>query len=103
MKPIPNIQLVVCDMAGTTVRDEHEVEACFTKAALATHLQMTDEEILAVQGWSKRRVFEVFWERQTGEQNDEWRDQVDLSYKLFRNILETHYRNKPVIPTEGCI
>ena len=43
------IQLVVCDMAGTTIRDEHEVEACFVKAALATHLHMTEEEILAVQ------------------------------------------------------
>jgi len=31
------IQFVVCDMAGTTIRDEHEVEACFVKAALATH------------------------------------------------------------------
>jgi len=103
MKPIQHIQLVVCDMAGTTVRDEHEVEACFTKAALATHLHMTEDEILAVQGWSKRHVFEVFWERQVGQQNEQWRDQVDLSYKLFKNILETHYRNKPVIPTEGCI
>jgi len=90
-------------MAGTTVKDEHEVEACFTKAALATHLHMSDEEILAVQGWSKRHVFEVFWERQIGQKNDAWRDHVDLSYKMFKNILETHYRNKPVIATEGCI
>ena len=95
--------MIVCDMAGTTVRDQHEVEACFTRAALATSLNMTDEEILAVQGWSKRHVFEVFWERQLGQKNDEWKDKVDLSYRMFRNILEMHYKNTPVLPTEGCI
>jgi phosphonatase-like hydrolase len=97
------IQLVVCDMAGTTIRDEHEVEACFVKAALATHLHMTEEEILAVQGWSKRSVFEVFWERQLGRKDDAWQNQVELSYTLFKAILETHYRNTPVYATEGCI
>jgi phosphonatase-like hydrolase len=103
MKTNGQIQLIVCDMAGTTVKDEHVVEACFNKAALATHLHMTDKEILAVQGWSKRQVFEIFWERQVGQRNEQWQDQVALSYNLFRNILETHYRNKPVISTEGCI
>ncbi len=90
-------------MAGTTVRDQHEVEACFTRAALATNLKVTDDEILAVQGWSKRYVFELLWERQLGQRDDEWRERVDLSYTMFRNVLETHYRNTPVLPTEGCI
>ena len=103
MKDAKGIQLVVCDMAGTTVRDEHEVEACFAKAARATQLKMTEEEILAVQGWSKRHVFEVYWQRQLGKKSDEWLDRVESSYLLFRNILELHYKNAPVYPTEGCI
>ena len=103
MKEEKHIHLVVCDMAGTTVRDEHEVESCFTKAAMQTNLKMTDEEILAVQGWSKRYVFEVFWERQVGNKKQEWLKKVDNSYAVFRKILEEHYRKNPIYPTEGCI
>jgi phosphonatase-like hydrolase len=103
MRTAGGVQLIVCDMAGTTVRDEHEVESCFTKAAMQTNLQMTDEEILAVQGWAKRHVFEVFWERQVGNKGDEWRNKVENSYTIFRDILEDHYRNSPVLPTAGCL
>ena len=103
MKSANGVQLIVCDMAGTTVRDEHEVESCFTKAAMETNLQMTDEEILAVQGWAKRYVFEVFWERQVGNKGEEWLKKVETSYSIFRDILEDHYRNSPVLPTVGCL
>jgi phosphonatase-like hydrolase len=103
MKAAAGIQLVVCDMAGTTVRDEHEVESCFTKAAMETHLEMTPEEILAVQGWAKRNVFEVFWERQVGNRNDEWLGKVENSYTIFREILEDHYIKNPIYTTVGCI
>ncbi len=103
MNAASGIQLIVFDMAGTTVRDEHEVESCFTKAAMQTGLQMTSEEILAVQGWAKRHVFEVFWERQVGKKDDEWHNHVDTSYNLFRQILEDHYRQSPIAPTDGCL
>ncbi len=103
MRSAKGVQLVVCDMAGTTVRDEHEVESCFTRAAMETSLEMTDEEILAVQGWSKRHVFEVFWERQVGSKNSDWKNKVDHSYAAFREILEQHYLNSPVLPTRGCL
>ena len=103
MKSLSNIQLIVCDMAGTTVKDEHEVESCFTKAAMETNLQMTDEEILAVQGWAKRHVFEIFWERQVGNKGDEWLKKVENSYAIFRDILEDHYKNSPILPTKGCL
>ena len=103
MNAATGVQLIICDMAGTTVRDEHEVESCFTKAAMQTGLKMTDEEILAVQGWAKRHVFEVFWERQVGDKGEAWRNQVDTSYTVFREILEEHYRHSAVLPTVGCL
>jgi phosphoglycolate phosphatase-like HAD superfamily hydrolase len=88
-------------MAGTTVQDKYEVELCFTKAARETNLNITEEEILAVQGWGKRHVFEVFWERQTGGRNALWQQKVEDAYTLFRNIPEDHYISAPVHPTEG--
>ena len=51
------IELAVFDMAGTTVQDHHEVEACFAKAAMATGLTVHKERILALQGYSKIEVF----------------------------------------------
>ncbi len=103
MKAAANIQLVVCDMAGTTIRDEHEVEQCFSIAANKTGLKMTDEEILAVQGWGKRHVFEVFWERQIGKENDSFMEKVENSYSVFARILEDYYTHHTVYPSEGAV
>ncbi|MFN8343653.1 MAG: HAD hydrolase-like protein [Spirosomataceae bacterium] len=97
------IQLVVFDMAGTTVTDQHEVEACFAKAARLTGIDATDEEILAVQGLAKRYVFQLFWRKQLGESHPDVEQRVDESYALFKDILEEHYHTQPVLPTDGCL
>lgn len=97
------IKLVAFDMAGTTVRDEHEVESCFRQAAQQSGLKMSDAETLAVQGWAKRFVFETFWERQIGQRDERWLQQVDQSYLIFTQILENHYLTQPVVPTEGAL
>ncbi|MEO0897507.1 MAG: HAD family hydrolase [Bacteroidota bacterium] len=97
------IKLAVLDMAGTTVRDMHEVEACFAKAAKQTGLDVTEQEILAAQGWSKRFVFETFWEKQLGSKSDQWKMEVEHSYQVFTQILEHHYETAPIFPSEGCL
>lgn len=98
-----NIELVVFDMAGTTIRDNHEVEKCFAEAAKQVGLKVTDKEILAAQGWSKRFVFETFWSNQMGAGHPELEAQVDSSYEVFKDILESYYIANPVVPTEGCL
>lgn len=97
------IKLVVLDMAGTTVADQHEVEACFAKAAQMTGLKASDEAILAAQGLSKRYVFQLFWREQLGEFHPDVERHVDESYAIFKEVLETHYKTQPVFPTEGCL
>ncbi|AUD07588.1 HAD family hydrolase [Spirosoma pollinicola] len=97
------IQLVVFDMAGTTVTDHHEVERCFAEAAVETGLSVTDERILAMQGLSKRYVFETLWKEQLGDDSPEIQSKVDISYDAFRRILEEHYLTKGATPTEGCL
>ena len=96
------IELVVFDMAGTTVTDHHEVERCFAEAATETGLSVSDERILAMQGLSKRYVFETLWKEQLGDDVDVT-PQVDVSYDAFRRILEDHYRTHGATPTEGCL
>lgn len=99
------LQLVVFDMAGTTVRDAHEVEACFAQAAAATGLHASAARTLAVQGHAKRAVFERLWREQlgAGASAAKLTARVEHSYRAFRSILETHYRTQPVVPTEGCL
>ena len=98
-------QLLVLDMAGTTVRDQHEVEACFAEAAAATGLRATAARILAVQGLAKRFVFETLWREQFGDNAPaaELTARVDHSYQVFREVLENHYRTAEVVPTPGCL
>ncbi|WP_306350430.1 HAD hydrolase-like protein [Flavobacterium sp. '19STA2R22 D10 B1'] len=97
------IELVTFDMAGTTISDKKEVETCFAKATKQTGLIMIEEEILAVQGWSKIFVFETFWQKQLGQRNEEWQQSVNYSFNTFKTILEDHYRNAIIKPTEGCL
>ncbi len=97
------IELVVFDMAGTTVTDHHEVERCFAQAAAETGLIVTDERILAMQGLANRYVFETLWKEQLGELHPDVVPQVDVSYATFRRILENHYLTNGATPTEGCL
>jgi phosphonatase-like hydrolase len=99
------LQLIIFDMAGTTVRDLHEVEACFAQAATATGLLASADRILAAQGQAKRAVFEQLWQEQLGDKvmATEFVAKVEHSYQAFRQVLETHYRTQPVLPTEGCL
>jgi phosphonatase-like hydrolase len=98
------IDLVVLDMAGTTVKDKNEVEDCFWKAAEGTGLHTTRDRIVSMMGWSKRLVFETLWKEQLpGGDEEVVRHQVEHSYALFTQILEKHYLTQEVLPAEGCM
>jgi len=97
------IKLVVLDMAGTTVMDQHEVEHCFKLAAIKNELHASDERILALQGYAKLYVFTLLWTEQLGEGNPRITELALQSYQDFKAILENHYRTQPVFPTEGCL
>lgn len=95
------LRLAVFDMAGTTVRDLKEVETCFADTARQVGLDISDEEIQAAQGWTKRVVFEKYWERQIGSRSEAWQKEVDASYDLFCHNLEQHYLTQGAQPTDG--
>ncbi len=98
------INLVTLDMAGTTVTDQHEVEACFAEAARKTGLTVSDERILAMQGLHKYFVFQTLWQEILGSRtHPEWQMRVDKSYKVFTEVLENHYLTHDLAPTEGCL
>ena len=98
-----SIDLVVFDMAGTTVRDRHEVEMCFIEAAQHTGLSVSPERVLALQGYSKIYVFELLWTEMLGEKHPDLKEFVKVSYQKFCEILENHYHENEVVPTEECL
>ncbi|WP_417609806.1 HAD family hydrolase [Owenweeksia hongkongensis] len=93
-----DIKLAVLDMAGTTVRDNKEVETCFAESLVQAGLQISEERILAVQGWSKYFVFETLWAEVLGKDHPDYRKRVDENYALFKQILENHYKKYPAQP-----
>lgn len=97
------IELIVFDMAGTTVRDNQEVEKCFLLAAESTGLKAEPERVVSMMGITKIRVFETLWAEQIGLDHSEFAAQVETSFLGFKQILEDHYRTQPVFPTEGCL
>ncbi|MCK3684814.1 HAD family hydrolase [Maribellus sp. YY47] len=97
------IKMVVFDMAGTTVKDDNEVERCFVLAAQKTGLKYTTEEIIAMMGWSKRLVFETLWKKNLPNAEDaEIQYKTDHSYAEFKVILENNYLTQSVSPVEGA-
>lgn len=96
------IKLVILDMAGTTVQDQHEVELCFKQAAIKNGLYASDERILALQGYAKLLVFRMLWEEQLGTGNALIEQNAQTSYANFTEILENHYKSNPIYPTAGC-
>ncbi|MEE3718484.1 HAD family hydrolase [Tumidithrix elongata RA019] len=97
------IKLVVFDMAGTTVRDDREVETCFMLAAEKTGLEALPERVIAMMGLSKRLVFQTLWAEQIGTNDPNYLANVETSFSAFKHILENHYLTQPIEPTVGCL
>lgn len=98
-----SIQLVVFDMAGTTVKDTNEVLHCFLEAANITGLEASPEQVNPMMGWSKKQVFQTLWQQQIGAEHPDYEMRVDTSFDKFKSLLEDHYRTQTVEPTEGCL
>lgn len=97
------IELVVFDMAGTTVKDEREVENCFYQAATMSGLEASRERINDMMGLPKLEVVQTLWSEFIGTTHPSYSEKVAQNYELFKQILEQHYLDHPVSPTEGTL
>lgn len=97
------IEMVVFDMAGTTVRDQSEVEHCFYQAAVETGLDADKDQIKAMQGLPKLEVVQTLWAEKMDSTSSTYQEKVQTTYDHFRHVLETHYQTAEVVPTEGAL
>ncbi|HLP94363.1 MAG TPA: HAD family hydrolase [Saprospiraceae bacterium] len=99
------IQLVVFDMAGTTVRDNDEVLLCFAEACRSEGLTANNQRLNALMGVSKLEVFKILWREQLGE--NEAQNTIDEkaahSFLTFKEILENYYHKALIEPTPGAL
>lgn len=99
------IQLVVFDMAGTTVRDNDEVLLCFAEACKSEGLTANNQRLNALMGVSKLEVFKILWREQLGDESSQntIEEKAAHSFLTFKEILESYYHNAEIEPTQGAL
>jgi phosphoglycolate phosphatase len=95
---IEKITLVIFDMAGTTIEDAGQVPAAF-ETVLAVHgLTVTDDELRAVRGASKREAIRLL----VGRQQPALLPQCDAIFDAFRDHLSHLYREGGIGTIDGA-
>lgn len=94
---LPPPQLVVLDMAGTTVRDTGQVVRAFTEALSLHHLPFTPQQVEAVRGASKRDAIRTFVP--AGPQQVQ---QAANAYATFCERLSTLFQAEGVHAVHGA-
>jgi phosphonatase-like hydrolase len=99
---VPEIQLVIFDIAGTLIEDHNEVADAFLHALRNNSLEVSDDEIKEWKGSSKREVIRHFVERQFGKCRNN-RPLIDRTYSEFRFRLEQSYTTAGIVPIAGAV
>ena len=89
------VDLVIFDMAGTTIEDRGQVPAAFASTLAANGLAITADEIMRVRGASKRQAIRNLLPPATA-------DQADRIYQEFRRALAASYMNDGVKCIDGA-
>jgi phosphonatase-like hydrolase len=89
------IELVIFDLAGTTVADADAVPSCFREALAAAGLEVSAEAVREVRGLPKREALRLLIER--SGQRDRLIDQVEAIHADFVARIQQFYRTDPAI------
>jgi phosphonatase-like hydrolase len=88
-----DVELVIFDLAGTTVKDAGQVTEAFAAALYGHGLEVTPEQLRAVRGSSKREAVRRFVPEE---------GLAERVYESFREDLARLYRTKGVEAVEGA-
>jgi phosphonatase-like hydrolase len=94
------VELVVFDMAGTTIEHEDQVPRAFRDALRSNGIAFAEEELQRRMGASKREVLSFFVGRQFGEDANNPR-RVERVYADFSALLRDYYTGVGVRPIAG--
>src|SRR5215211_3916295 len=94
------VELVVFDMAGTTIEHEGQVPQAFRDALRSNGIAFAEEELQGLMGASKREVLRFFVGRQFGEDASN-PSRVERIYADFGVLLRDYYTGAGVRPVAG--
>jgi phosphonatase-like hydrolase len=90
-----DIELVVFDMAGTTVNDDDSVNRCLRSSLAAAGLSVTGAQVNAVMGLPKPTAIALLIEQ--SDSRNELRDQIDAIHDDFVSRSIAFYRDDPSV------
>jgi phosphonatase-like hydrolase len=96
--PVGDVDLVIFDMAGTTIRDGGQVAEAFRQTLHALGVEITDDDLRPWRGASKRRALQHFIETGLGAVTPE---RLDAAYADFRVRLKQLFEGEGVRPIDG--
>src|SRR5690349_14369287 len=91
-----SIQLVIFDMAGTTVRDDDAVNVCL-RDALATQIAVDRDEVNSVMGLPKPKAIRMLLERKAPPGQTVSDNAVATIHDDFVRRMLNHYQSAPGI------
>lgn len=94
------VDLVVLDMAGTTIEQGHEIFSAFESALEQNGIPADEEEIRERMGASKMEVIRFFVERHSGKDGDS-ANKVESVYTDFGRTLSERYARGGARPIPG--
>ena len=86
-----NLELVIFDLGGTTIRDSGQVPEAFTATLQAAGFEVSSEELQQARGASKREVIRSFVERRYPAGSPEIQAQTARIFNAFRNNLARRF------------
>ncbi len=97
-----SIDLVIFDMAGTTIEDHGEVLSAFKSALQKNQIRISEDFLQKWRGASKKEVLRLCIEEQFGKESADNPQRIDQAYGDFRFLLEDIYSRKGICPIPGA-
>lgn len=94
---MPKVELVICDMAGTTVFDADNVNEALRSALAEDGISVSRAEVNAVMGWTKPVAIEKLLARSGKYGLPVPQADVDRLYQVFLDTMLAYYRTSPDI------
>jgi len=96
------IELIIFDMAGTTIEDRGEVLTAFKAALEKNQIHVSDDFLQDRRGASKKEVLRQCIEGQFGINAPENSKRIDQAYGDFRALLESLFAKNGIHPIQGA-
>lgn len=96
------VDLVVFDMAGTTIEDHGEVLSAFKSALGKNEIRTSDDFLQKWRGASKKEVLRQCIQDQFGKESPDNPKRIEQAYGDFRFFLEDLYAREGIRPIHGA-